>query len=506
MHQFFCSRNARYVIFQRKDELLFAHGEKILWRMPMGEERIKVLGIGNNGYAAILNAEGIRIFGAQGNESLDFIDAFSRNTLTKSSSFLGRTVINEDGTQICLEKITGESKLSGKILGALTQTQSEKDLELHEIIFYRISDKHFGTYHKMLLPVQMEVKSAWNISWDFNFLLLGEPQKLNTGIKMKFSIINVTTDEVWQEFSFLNVQIENVLINSQGTALIDLVDKGIRELRVVTADGTKYSINPPSAFEILHLGRNFIALKSEPVTALIVKSFEDHLICHADLRALNDFKIPYDILFDGKDEIALTYMMGPELKILNSDLERIAIDAKRWEYLSKQHKEATILEPVLKAEEYEKRVIQQGDLEKKSSALSLEMTKHRDERKKIASGTKEDIMKSLESLKLQFITGQLNEDDYNKTREELEQSLAEEKKTTAIQLPRKDSSTLPLPTKKTAFQPAEPFAPKPTRAGKDRARIEKLLEALEERLILGEISEATYKELKEKYTDSLRGL
>jgi len=505
MHHFFCSCNARYFIFQLNDELNFANGEKILWKIPVGNERIKILGIGNNGYAAILNAEGIRIYGAHGNESLDFIEAFSRSTLTKSSSFLGRTVINEDGTQICLEKITRESKLSGKILGALTQTQSEKDLELHEIIFYRISDKNFGTYYKMLNSVQMEVKPVWNISRDFNFLLLGEPQKMNNGIKMRFSIINVTTDEVWQEFSFMNVQIEKVLINNQGTALIDLVEKGTRELRVVTADGTKYAITPPSSFQILHLGRNFVALMTEPVTALIVKSFEDNMICHADLRALNDFKIPYEILFDGKDEIALTYMMGPEFKVQNSDLERIPIDAKRWEYVSKQHREAEIQEPAEKAEEYKKRAVQKDSLEKKRTALSLEMTKHRDERKKVLSVSREEVLKNLEALKLQFITGQLSEDDYNKAREGLEQSLAEENDTSAIP-PRKDSKALPLPSKKTAFQPAETCAPKPSKGGRDTARIEKLLEALEERLILGEISEATYKELKDKYTNSLRGL
>lgn len=506
MHQFFCSRDGRYVIFQRKDELLYAHGEKILWKLPMGEERIKILGIGNNGFAAILKAEGIRIFGAQGSESIDFVEAFSRSTMTKSSSFLGRTVINEDGTQICLEKITRESKLSGKIIGALTQTQSEKDLELHEIIFYRISDRNFGTYHKLQLPVHTEAKLAWNISGDFSFLLLGEPQKTSSGIRMRFSIINTTTHELWQEFTYQNVQIENVLISNSGTALVDLVEKGTRELRVVTAEGDRHTITPPSSFEILHLGRSFVAVKSEPVTALIVKSFEDNMICHADLRALNEFKIPYDILFVGKDEIALTYMMGPELRILNSDLERIPIDAKRWEYLSRQQKEAAVQEPVAKIEEHKKRAIDHDSLEKKREALSIEMTKHRDERKKVSSADRESIVKSLEALKLQFITGQLTEDEYNKSREELEQSVTDTKKPPSIPLPRKGAAPLPLPSQKPAHQSPEIFTPKQRTAGKDKARIEKLLEALEERLILGEISEATYKELKDKYTNSIQGL
>jgi len=302
----------------------------------------------------------------------------------------------------------------------------------------------------------------------------------------------------------MNVQIEKVMINNSGTALIDLVDKGTRELRVITADGTKHTITPPSSFLILHLGRNFVALLSDPVTALIVKSFEDIMICHADLRALNDFKIPYDILFDGKDEIALTYMAGLEFKVQNSDLERIPIDAKRWEYISRQHREAEIQLPAEKAENCKQRAVQKDNMEKKRAALSLEMTKHRDERKKVSRAPREEILKNLESLKLQFITGQLNEDDYNKTREELEQILVEEKSTSDIQLSNNDSKVLPLPSRKAAFQPAETFTPKPSKGGRDRARIEKLLGALEERLILGEISEATYKELKDKYTDSLR--
>jgi uncharacterized membrane protein len=497
MHSFYASRNSRYFVYHKDGEISLARGEKVLWKKSVPQERFKVLGIGNNGSVAMIYSEGIQVFGVGETDPIEFVEPFSRVNLSEGSSHIGQVMMNDKGTQICLDKVSEETNLKGKLFSVFASSAGEKGLEQHEIIFYSLQNKNFGTYYKFCHPKEFNIKFRWCISRDFNFLVIGEPQKTKAGIKMKLAIINVETFEQYQEFTFLNPHINNMLINNGGTVAIDMIGENGREILVLTAQGQKYTVSaPPSDFELVHGGKNFVALQTTPAPSIMIKSFEDILLCHADLKALDELSIPYAAIFSEKDEIDFLYVMEGELKYLASGIDRIHIDAKRWEYISNQLKASSMQEPLKVIDQERKRISMDGLMEKAAQEKQPEKKPVAEER--IVTKSKDELTRTLETLKLGFITGQIGDEEYNRAKEQIEQDLIcleSQQSSTVIEMPQSIPATLSID---------EDFpAPKKKEPGPDVAKIEKLLAALEERLIFGEISEDTYKELKDKYSKQL---
>jgi uncharacterized membrane protein len=500
MHNFFGSRNSRYFVYHREGEMSLARGEKVLWKKSVPQERFKILGVANNGSVATIYSEGIQIFGCSESDPVEFVEPFSRVNLSESASHIGQAIMNENGTQICLDKISEETNLTGKLFSVFAASPGEKGLEQHEIIFYSLQNKNFGTYYKFAHPKQLEFKFRWNISRDFNFLVIGEPQKTKGGIKIKLSIVNVNTFEQYQELTIQNPRINDLAINNYGTVVSDLIGENGREIMILTAQGQKHTVSvPPSDFELIHVGRNFVALQTRPAPSIMIKSFEDILLCHADLKALDELGIPYSAIFNEKDDIDFIYVMEGELKYLASGIDRIHIDAKRWEYISNQLKASSMQEPLKIIEQERKRISMDGAIEKTAQQPPQPERKPVPE-ERVVTKTKDELIRTLETLKLGFITGQIGDEEYNRAKEQIEQdltSLENQQSSTVIETPQATPRTISIDDD----FPEPP--PKKKETGPDVARIEKLLAALEERLIFGEISEETYRELKEKYSKQL---
>ncbi len=416
-------------------------------------------------------------------------------SLSKKSAFIGQILFNENGTQFCLDRIAEESKLTGKIFGALGAVPPEKSLKQHEIIFYSIVDKNHVSYFKTQLPRDMEKKFRWSISKDFNFIVIGEPQKTGKTTKIKFQVVHVHSYEAYQEFVIPDLHVSALLVNNLGMTLIDCDTGEKKEIQLISQDGQKFTITPPAVeYEVLHLGRNYVAFLTTGSPALYIKSFDDILLCHADFSSLHELKIPFSLVFNSKDEIDILYMVEGEPKILSSDIDRIAIDAKRWELLAKQVRDSTTAAPAPKQEEKErKRLTMDGVPEKKAMLPPLPAAeapaKLNLERDPLLAGNESELSRQLENLKLQFVIGQLSEDNYKSEKDKIDRTLAH------------------LAAGKTASDdtegtPSISAAP----AGSEKERVEKLLERLEERFVFGEISEESYKELKTKYTARLHSL
>jgi len=119
---------------------------------------------------------------------------------------------------------------------------------------------------------------------------------------------------------------------------------------------------------------------------------------------------------------------------------------------------------------------------------------------------KTTLYQSLENMKLQLVMGLIEESEYKIKKQKIEQLIemhnnrpvAEPEKLYAV--PEPDRAAI-----RAVPEEAAPSGP-PTAEDAQRQKIQKLLESLEERFILGEVNEESYRELKAKYLRSLSAI
>ena len=418
MYVFSGSKDSRYFLCKGTREIVFSREEKVLWKKPFQEKSLEVLGVGNNGVTAVLVNEGIRIINPSEKEPEEFVDKFSKNVLSSRASYIGKAVLKDSGTQICIDIISGKSKGAEKLFPAFGKEKAPKMVEYHEIIFYSVAGKNHETFYRYEQPKDHEGRFLWTISSDFNYIAIAEPQKKSGGKKTRFSVVKTTTYEAYQEFTLKDAQINQILVNDNGFAFMDLVTDGTHDLFVINQEGKRFNITPPSDYEVLHLGNSFVAILEKNAPSLLIKSFDDVVMTHSDLKTLNELNIPFSLLFNAKDNIDLVYLLEDEIKVLRSDIDRIHIDTKRWDIIGKRATYSPSSEPVdmtpveerqATAEESKKE--QRAPVEENEALLS------------VPSASREEIIRSLESIRVEYIMGQINEEQYKKTKEKLEKDL-----------------------------------------------------------------------------------
>ncbi|MDQ7823821.1 MAG: hypothetical protein RDV48_13565 [Candidatus Eremiobacteraeota bacterium] len=505
------SPNARYFAHSVDSQITLSQGERVIWKRTIDDRKFSLLSVSNSGLVTLVTSAGIVLLSQSPKEPPEPVELFSKKALALQNAFLGNVTMNRSGTQLCADKITKQSKLTGKILEVLSSTQAEKDLEQHEILFYSITGKNHSIYYKHQHPRLLDTKFSWNISEDFSFMVIAEPQKSGATLKVKVSLIHVPTYEAYQELVLQNPRLGEMHVNELGTMAMELLSGGSRELTIITQDGTRSSVTVPSNYRVLHLGKNYVAFRTAPVPALMVKSFDDLLLCHADLRALDTLKIPYEIHFNERDEIDVLYSLENELKVLNSAVDRFQIDARRWELLAEQVERNMKGQPEIAQKEEEVRKSREKADERKRNLLADEIIERKTLNAEKTAGDQASTAQSLDSLKLQFITGQISDEEYMRHKEELDKKLVK----SPPQSPHIHEEEAPPPKKSKAPLPVEPAplpqgrqasldAPRsrgasPAKKNPEKERAQRLLNALEERFVFGEVSEEIYLELKKKY-------
>lgn len=484
MNFFSGSSDSRYFICKRNRELIFSREEKILWRKTAPTGNFEIIGVGNNGFAASLEDEGIRIFPVSEKDPEEVVEKFSQQMLSAKSSYVGKAVLKDTGTQICMDIVSGKSKSPDKIFPGFGGGKGSKVMEYHEILFYSVAGKNHEIFYRFEQPKDHEGRLYWNISKDFNYMALLEPQKKTGGKKSKFSVIHTPSYEAHQEIMLKDASISQIMVNQQGFALLDLTTEGVHELFVVSPDGKRYNLTAPQEYEILHLGSYFVAMLVKSGPSLLIKSFEDAVQSQADLNDLNGLNIPYGLLFNAKDNIDLVYYVDEEIKVLHSDVDRIKVDTKRWDIIGKQATYSATPETSSAAPEERKSPVI-GEI----PHADMPLTDREKSRMADKSVFREEILRSLESIRVEYIMGQINEEEYKKTKERLEKDLmalefsgggAPAKQESEESLyPRVESSavkdsppTRPEPAREALLR-IEPAAPKEPSAGKMEAPVAK---------------------------------
>ncbi|MCL5773700.1 MAG: hypothetical protein M1536_04900 [Firmicutes bacterium] len=502
MPSFYVSPNSRYFIAEDKENISLLRDERTIWARTKRSEDAEVIGVGNNGIAAIKSSGEIFVCKPSLEEPKKPVEAFNSGSLDQTSSKLEKIRFNNHGNSLCIEKITLQSRLSEKIFQLLSAVPVEKNAALYEIIFYDIVTSRNFIFYKFIGDRRLSEPFRWEISSSFTYMVVVESRKSGRDIHKKVSIIDVPEETVIYEFTLSNIEIGKLFVNNAGCVLIEIPGKE-REAYIVSSEGEKNVIPLAKNCHLLHLGMQKVMIYSTLPPYIMVKDFNNQVIHHVDLHGLKALNVDYRISFNEGDEIDFVFKQEDQFRIVHSNLEHFTVDAKRWDLLAQQKDialEAISKKSDLEAKRKETRLKKE---EEKIKILAATAASSKEERHKKRSRQISEVLKNLEKIKLQFVTGFLSQEEYENQVKISELKLNEFK--TESEAKKRDETE-----EKPEAVPARPSLSESKEekisslSMREREKIERLLNALEERFAMGEISEKIFLELRDKYKKQLQ--
>ena len=336
MHYFYGSTNSRYFAAVKNQQIKLFHDDRVMWSTELPPQLFHFVGIGNNGCVVIKLNEGLFIFRPGEKPTGEAIKKLSTSAFQKTGSTIDHACLDNEGSLICIQKTSPKSKVAEKIFGALASTRSDKGLKEYEILIYDIPTQSIQSLFKVIHPVQLETYFRWSISRDFNYFLVANPKKVAQGVSVKYSIIERATQKTLRSFELEDTEVENALISSEGTALLEASKRGVRNLLIVTKDAYNFNLVHQVDSRVLHLARSFVAFQTTSPSALMAKSFDGKELCNVPLKVLDDLRVEYGILFNARDHIDFVYLKDNQLNVYRSELSTFLTEVKRCEILHKE--------------------------------------------------------------------------------------------------------------------------------------------------------------------------
>lgn len=550
------SSNAKFLAELSLDYLLLYREKNIIWKKPLPSKECSFIGLGNNGTLLLRSQEGIYLYSPAGEERNAPIPQYASNALKATSSFIKQEVIEERGNFLVLERITEKTSLSERIFKKLKEKKdvSKDGSNLCELLLVDLA-----TFSEECIWYHIVHKSIpngflWQVSPDLSYYVVCEASQKTIPyfhISRKMFLIDRDNNRTLYQVNLADAGLQDLRVNYQGTVIMRLEDEKDRQLIVADRNGKRYFITPPDAqYEIQHLGKLFVALKIKDQNSLILKNFDDKLMYEMDLAVFEKLHEEYTIIFRPNDDIVIVgHEAGfPGLKIIYTTIDNFGIEYKRWQMTVEEEIKEKEKAALQRSEEErflmeKERITQQKVIELAETAKTFttapSIPKLIETEKDLSQ--RANIFSQLERLKLMHVTGELPKDEYEQKKALLEQELAVlipllPKEALSLNPPEKIRETLQPPSlmkelmssnvsyeadivhttnaihKSDTIYKADTVhkidAVHKTDAAheEDLRRTQNLIEKLEERFIVGEISEKTYLDLKEKYEKKLNDL
>lgn len=533
MAHIFGSYNSRFFAVLRDGQVALHRGAATLWTRPVPGVQ-EVLRVGNQGDVFFRTREGVARLPHARDGVLEELASLSELLEGEEGGHLGGVRVNAEGTEICVERVTQESRLSRKLLRMLRRGESaevEAPVEGHELFIYNRASGSFRRFFKGIVDPERKGRFFWTSSPSFAYLLVGITEKKGTVL---FKIIHTREESVYSEFDMKVQAIPNLWISDNGTVLLEVrVSDQETALVVWTLEGEKFVLSPPAGSQVLHLGHRTVAMRTGTDPYLLVKSFEDTVVCHADLRPLERLGLEYEVLFNERGDMDLVTIKGEELRVNHSDTDSLAVDAKRWHLLAQQQEWAEQEEVHQQAAREREKEGKRRRQEERSRELAEAITPPprpspaEEAAPPRPARSRAEVEAELEKVRMHYIAGSLERSAYQEKVEELNRELAGAPPSAPIPAPdaapglslERAPERLPFevenarPKARTpsgaqvfpihSWSGGMPQAKRLSPKEFERQKVERLLESLEERLRMGEVSEATYLELRDKYLKRL---
>lgn len=473
------SANAKFFAEICEGMLMLYREKNLLWKKSLPSSDCSVIGLGNNGILAVRSPGGILLYSTMGEERNTPIEQYSTATLAATSSFIRAGFMEERGNYLALERVTERTSISERIFKQ--RVKDNKDVpkagvNLHELLLVDLSSLSEERLWYHIAPKSMPVSFIWKMNADLSYYAVCEFSQRtipNSQILQKLFLVERNNNHTLYSINFVDAGLCDIRINYQGSIVVQIEDAKERQLILIDKTGRRAFITPPDTeYEVLHLGKHFVVLKIKNQSRLILKTFDDKLMYNLNLSVFDSLERQYIFIFRPNDDIILAGHENDEsmLKITYTTVDNFDIECKRWQLIAEEHAREQDVTFRKQTEEDRVRLIKEQMTRQKMMEL-------------------EETAKLFEKKPSDVSPQTVLPEEQAQTKPPVTQERA------AIALPVSSS----VPENKPALS-----VPEPVKSSEDIEKVEQLLEKLEERFIMGEISEKVYVELKEKYEAKLK--
>ena len=450
---FFGSDNSIYLLGLEGRDIFLLRECREVWRRTIDYTNFEIIGVGNNGKVFVKSDEGILVYPAGPLEDEMIIPVFMREIMENESAIVTKIALHKSGERLCVEKVSLKSKLSEKLFKILSSSpRLERGQALHELIFYEMNSGKQVIFHKFTVDRKIPHSFSWNISSDFNYIVWGEAQKVFKGTETRFSAVDVRDGTFYDQFVLEGLTEWVLFINNYGSYLIDSPQRrDMRDLLIGNINAVNFKISVSNEYRPTHLAKDFVAFQSNFAPKIYFKKYDNTSIQEIDLSALEEMNLDFEILFNEQDDINFLVRKSGDVRIVHTNVERLSIDAKRWDMMAEQQKVDLEIEKKRSILEEKKKSLK----EKRFQIMAGELTKtaedSKTDRSKKAGEYIDSRKNDLEKLKQNYLSRNIDKTEYLISKHEIEQELKEYSKLEKIEEQPKGKQKykqIPLPIKK----------------------------------------------------------
>lgn len=431
-----------------------------VWRRTIDYTNFEIIGVGNNGKVFVKSDEGILIYPPGPLEDEMIIPVFRREILENESAIITKIALHKSGERLCVEKVSLKSKLSEKLFKILSSSpRLERGHALHELIFYEINSGKQIIFHKFTIDRKIPHSFSWSISSDFNYIVWGEAQKVFKGTETRFSAVDVRDGTFYDQFVLEGLTEWILFINNFGSYLIDSPQRrDMRDLLIGNINAINFKISVSNEYRPTHLAKEFVAFQSNFAPKIYFKKYDNTSIQEIDLSALEEMNLDFEILFNEQDDINFLVRKEGDVRIVHTNVERLSIDAKRWDMMAEQQQVDLEIEKKRSILEEKKKTLKEKRFQIMAGELSRTAEDSKSDRSKKAGEYISSRKNDLEKLRQNYLSRNIDKTEYLITKHEIEEELREFSKLERLEeqpKPKQKQKQIPLPIKKKVSKEAE---------------------------------------------------
>ncbi len=550
------SSDSKYFFVYDDKKLSFMSGENCLWQVENDKGAVTFCEVSNLGSVLIENSQHEVFFVKPGSSGIMESLPLPPSEQLHPSSVGKYAHMSEDGRFVFFMKKT--AKAANKFFASLSKDENQP----REFEFVRIELQTLNTksLYKTSLPSALEPNFLWNISRDAYYYLVTTPKKSGSKINVEVLLIDSSSSKAVKTMRLIDTDIRETAVHRSGIVLLKLVQGNSESFAIMTRDGNIFHLNYEPGKKFFYLAKSFVLFENRETARGFIctaQSFSGHHLATYNMNTFVEKGVDFDLLFNARDMLSLVYMYNDKFYAFSTELLTLTTEIKRFEIIASKGADKTLGSndgfdyyrdyfgypsenedaDSLKNKEIEKlemldvsrdvkrspepQTSQVSDLPEprpvpkpKTISIDFEITSS-----KVQPGIEDEIDPGLGSEEVEPDIINADEDFSKKTKklspEEAELRIMQEYDSPSVDSVKDEPVKKPLDLDVSAGERHKTEASPPLNiktslpspevpVNAEIRKLERLLESIEERFMLGEINEESYRDLKAKYQRQLQ--
>lgn len=554
-YRYSSSSDSKYFLVFEEQSISCFHGENSLWKTEFREGNISFASISVLGSIFIETQEGDAFIVRQGSHGVIEKIELPQPDLLKKSSLCKYFHMSESGKTLFYMK---KNIKSGGNFFSLSK-EGACEFELMTLDLRTLRPKVF---YKHTVPESLEQSFLWNVSSDGSHFIITCPKKTGKSLVTEIRLIDMESSKILRTLRLTDTQITEMIVHRSGVSLLKLVQGNAESFSVMSKEGDIFNLTYEPGKNFFYLARGFVMFENKTLSKghiLTAQSFNGQHLATYNMDMFTQKNVDFALLFNARDLLSLVYIYEGKFYAFSAELLTLTTELKRFEIISSKNslqvnrnnedydyysdhygfadtdnqttssavaKEVKILSEVKTSDSnLNKKIdnishvipIKTAEKAQKSEAIVLDKQAKLDNKDQSVLTKKGAITKKATSKK-----SDENSDDDIKTTNAGNDSILQIKEELSaipvkIQEPAKEISIAPPSAFELPLNQKEPEASVKIQSATTSSngaadspvsseirKLERLLESIEDRFLLGEINESSYKDLKLKYQRQLQ--